>query len=209
MPSVSGPYSSGGSRLWPIVAFLLGMALVALLVALLFAMGMLRLPEGGTAGGASPRTTSVAGSTVTPESPEPSATAARTAAASTTTAAPAASGPLATPGGIHVVQSGESLFSIGLLYGVPWQLIAEANGIENENYIELGQELVIPVPAPPSAGADTHIIQPGESIYSIALIYGITPTELADANGIEDWDRIQAGDVLVIPGPGTGASPSP
>jgi LysM repeat protein len=207
MPGVSGSYSSGGSRLWPIVAFLLGMALIAMLVALAFAMGMLRLPEGGFAGGASPRPTTVAASAPTTQSLQPTATTGPTAPPAATPAPSTAAAP--TPGGIHVVQSGETLFSIGILYGIPWQLIAEANGIEDENYIELGQQLVIPVPAPPSAGATTHIIQPGESIYSIAEIYGITPTELADANDIEDWDLIQAGDVLVIPGAGAAPTATP
>jgi nucleoid-associated protein YgaU len=43
-----------------------------------------------------------------------------------------------------VVQPGETLFRIGLLYGLSWQVIAEANGITNPNYITVGTALTIP-----------------------------------------------------------------
>ena len=45
---------------------------------------------------------------------------------------------------IHVVQPGETLSSIGRLYGVTYQAIMEANGLEDPNLLESGQELVIP-----------------------------------------------------------------
>jgi LysM repeat protein len=205
MPAVSGPYVSGGggSRLWPIVAFLLGMALIATLVAIAFALGYVRLPETGPAGTTSPRPTSAAAATPSrpPATPTRAATAPPTGSPSPgVTQAP-------TPGGIHVVRSGETLFSIGLLYGVPWQAIAEANGIENPDHIELGQQLMIPLPAAPTAGATVHYVQAGESISSIALLYGVSPTELADFNNIENWDLIFVGQALLIPG--AGRTPSP
>lgn len=207
MRRVTGPYSGGSSRLWPIVSFLLGMALIATVVAIAFAIGILRLPDDEVGGVSSPRPTTVAGATAAPSPTHATPTAEPTGQA---TAPPSPSPPpQATPGGIHVVAPGESLFSIGVLYGVPWQLIAEANGIENPDYIELGQELVIPVPAPPSGAATVHVVQAGESIYSIAEKYEITPTELADANDIEDWDLIYVGQTLVIPGPGAEATEEP
>ena len=45
---------------------------------------------------------------------------------------------------IHVVEPGETLSSIGRLYGVTYQAIMEANGKEGPNLLELGQELIIP-----------------------------------------------------------------
>jgi LysM repeat protein len=45
---------------------------------------------------------------------------------------------------IHVVQSGESLFSIGQLYGIPPQDIAAANALLDPNRIMVRQELIIP-----------------------------------------------------------------
>ena len=45
---------------------------------------------------------------------------------------------------IHVVQQGENLFRIGLKYGVPWQDIAQANGITDPSTLFVGKKLVIP-----------------------------------------------------------------
>jgi hypothetical protein len=52
---------------------------------------------------------------------------------------------LAEPG-YHVVRSGETLFSIGRLYGVNPYTIASTNGLANPNYIQIGQVLYIPAP---------------------------------------------------------------
>ena len=54
-----------------------------------------------------------------------------------------------TPAGerVHVVQAGENLYRIGLLYGLSWGAIAEYNGITDPNAITVGQELRIP-PSP-------------------------------------------------------------
>jgi len=50
---------------------------------------------------------------------------------------------LADPG-YHVVRPGETLFSIGRLYGVNPYVIAQVNGLPNPNYIQIGQVLYIP-----------------------------------------------------------------
>lgn len=46
----------------------------------------------------------------------------------------------------------------------------------------------------------THTVQAGENLYRIALRYGVTMQELADANGITNMSRIYRGQILVIPG---------
>jgi len=56
--------------------------------------------------------------------------------------------PTATPVSliVHVVLPGETLSSIGRLYGVTYQAIMEANGMTDPNLLEVGQELIIPPP---------------------------------------------------------------
>jgi LysM repeat protein len=54
-------------------------------------------------------------------------------------ASPPASGPI-----YHYVRWGETLSSIGRLYGVNAYAIARANGLANPNYIYAGQVLLIP-----------------------------------------------------------------
>lgn len=47
-------------------------------------------------------------------------------------------------GQMHEVQPGESVASIGTLYGVTPSAIVEANGLPNANLIQVGQQLLIP-----------------------------------------------------------------
>ncbi len=46
---------------------------------------------------------------------------------------------------IHTVQPGNSLSQIAQSYGVPIELLAAENGIEDYNLIQVGQEIVIPL----------------------------------------------------------------
>jgi murein DD-endopeptidase MepM/ murein hydrolase activator NlpD len=44
-----------------------------------------------------------------------------------------------------------------------------------------------------------HRVEPGETLYRIGQAYGVPYRTLARANGIDDADRIEVGQVLVIP----------
>lgn len=45
-----------------------------------------------------------------------------------------------------------------------------------------------------------HVVQPGQTLWRIAVVYGLTPEELARSNGIEDPTQVPAGRSLFIPG---------
>ncbi len=53
--------------------------------------------------------------------------------------------------------------------------------------------------APPSE-TFTHVVSPGETLFKIALRYGIPMAQLISINGIKDPNRIMAGQVLIVPG---------
>lgn len=97
---------------------------------------------------------------------------------------------------VHVVQYGETLYSIARRYGVNVWTIANANRITNPNRIYAGQRLVIPSGQP--AGT-VHIVQPGEALLQIALRYGVDAWTIAHANGITNLNHIYIGQRLVIP----------
>ena len=44
-----------------------------------------------------------------------------------------------------------------------------------------------------------HRVEPGETLYRIGQAYGVSHQALARANGIDDADRIEVGQVLVVP----------
>ena len=126
----------------------------------------------------------------------------------------------------HIVQRGETLASIGRIYGISWADIAAANGLANPNQIYGGQQLLIPgvnapgaaAVAPPvdSAPANpapalveptlantgvqrTHVVQRGERLASIAAVYGVSWPAIARANNLSDPNHIYAGQTLIIP----------
>ncbi len=49
---------------------------------------------------------------------------------------------------VHIVQCGDTLFSIARRFGTTVSAIAQANGICNPNLIFVGQRLIIPCPCP-------------------------------------------------------------
>jgi LysM repeat protein len=185
-------YDRAMTRMPLVVSTLVVVALAILIVAAGLFMGLLSIGPGGVAVATTRPPASGPIATPTPVLSEPPT------AEPTTDVGPT---PRPTGGGTHIVQPGESLSSIGEIYGIPWLLIAEANAIPEPYIIQVGQELVIPPPdAAPTAGAGFHIVQAGESITSIAELYGVTPTELADANpDVADWNLIFVGQRLIVP----------
>jgi len=105
---------------------------------------------------------------------------------------------------VHVVQRGETLYSIARRYGVNMWTIASANGIINPNRIYAGQRLVIPQGRPV---ATVHIVRPGDMLIRIALRYGVDAWTIARANGITNLNHIYVGQRLTIPGAAPPVSP--
>jgi LysM repeat protein len=107
---------------------------------------------------------------------------------------------------VHIVRRGETLYSIARSYGVDVWTVARANGIANPNRIYAGQHLVIATGqagsrTPPCSSAyqgSVHIVQPGETLYRIALNYGVSTWSLVRANHIANPNAIYAGQRLVI-----------
>ena len=49
------------------------------------------------------------------------------------------------------------------------------------------------------SGAGTHVVKAGETLKTIAALYGMTPELIAAANGITNVNLIYTGQVLKIP----------
>jgi LysM repeat protein len=105
--------------------------------------------------------------------------------------------------GTHIVQPGENLFRIALRYGVTVDAIAQANHIVNPWFIYVGQELSIPgggggTPGR-GPGGRTHVVQPGDTLYSIAVRYDTTVQALVIANNLTSPHLIYVGQTLSVP----------
>jgi LysM repeat protein len=114
----------------------------------------------------------------------------------------------------YTVESGDSLYSIAVNYGVSATAIVAANNLADQNALFVGQTLVIPgyQPAPlvgatsgGGAGATTtasviHTVKAGEGLYQIARDYNVSAQAIVDANNIANPNLIKPGQELVIPG---------
>jgi LysM repeat protein len=132
-------------------------------------------------------------------------------------------------GETYIVQPGDTLFKIAARYGLSIDDLAAANGLNGNLFVYAGQQLVIPVTSPflepaafvgavpqqaikprfvnftppPSAsfGAGSYIVQPGDTLYSIAGRYRIPVADIQAANGLYNFGAsIYPGQELDIPG---------
>lgn len=93
---------------------------------------------------------------------------------------------------IHVVKSGESLWTIANRYGVSTASIINVNELSMPNRLVIGQALVIPT------GDTFHTVRVGESLWRIAQTYGTTVQAIAQVNDIANPNLIYPGMVLRI-----------
>jgi LysM repeat protein len=143
------------------------------------------------------------------------------------TAAPASAG---VP---HVVQPGESLWSIAAANNFTTRALAAANGLSEDSQVVLGSTIQIPSiseastalqnagivgsssgsgttsSAPAAAPAGDYAVQPGDTLSGIAAAHGVSLSALAAANGVSTDSFAIAGTTLKIPsGSATSASTS-
>ncbi|MEN8098408.1 MAG: LysM peptidoglycan-binding domain-containing protein [Chloroflexota bacterium] len=103
----------------------------------------------------------------------------------------------------YVVQPGDSLFGIAILFGVPADDLMARNDITDPNHIEIGQELIIPGVATiqPTATAteQIYIVQPGDNLFRISLQFGLSYEAVAAYNGLPWPYFVYVGQEIVIP----------
>lgn len=122
--------------------------------------------------------------------------------------------PTEAPVEYYTVVYGQSLAQIAQAHGMTLSQLAKLNNITNPDLIFAGQKLIVsglppadavPTPFPTSdvPGATnmvTHIVQPGETLASIADRYGLSWLQIAQTNNIYDADQIRIGQEISIPG---------
>ena len=100
----------------------------------------------------------------------------------------------------YTVQPGDTLYSIARKYNTTVEAICRANGIVNPWYIRVGQKLAIPPGGSSSSpGGNTYVVQPGDTLYSIAARFGKNVWDIVVANNLSDPYWIWVGQVLMIP----------
>ena len=94
---------------------------------------------------------------------------------------------------LHIVEAGQTLYSIARQYGVSPERLRTNNGIGPEAQLAVGQCVAVLFPQV------THVVRPGETLYSIADAYGTTVLKLLRNNlFLNGRDLLLPGMVLVI-----------
>jgi LysM repeat protein len=122
----------------------------------------------------------------------------------------------------YIVQPGDNLYRIATERGFTVDDMLDANPdlTGDPPILQVGQTLQLPecetdtsqpnVQATPSlistspvtsGGTQVYIVQPGDTLYGIALRFGITVQSIVDANSLPNPDRLDVGQQLIIPPP--------
>ena len=104
---------------------------------------------------------------------------------------------------IHIVKSGDTLSSISKLYSINKDLIIKLNNLKDENYIFVGQNLIISessenLKKQSDLIKNYHIVQTGENLTDISNKYNLKVKELIEINNINNPDSIKVGQKLTI-----------
>jgi LysM repeat protein len=129
----------------------------------------------------------------------------------------------------HTIQPGENLYRIALKYEVTLQALRDANPQVSGDLIQPGEVLNIPncvpegsspaqaatsipavstaaptaeAPAGPAVGGTTYIVKTGDTLYTIAIRFGVTINDIVAANNLTNPNRLTIGQELIIPPPG-------
>jgi murein DD-endopeptidase MepM/ murein hydrolase activator NlpD len=103
------------------------------------------------------------------------------------------------------VKSGDSLYLYAARYHVSVAALKEANGMTDMR-LTAGQKIVIPASGS-TVKDNSYIVQPGDSLNSIAKSHHIDESKLAEINHIADVKSLQVGQELIIPGYHSAAAP--
>lgn len=95
----------------------------------------------------------------------------------------------------YTVRPGDTLASIAQRFNTSVPTLIALNGIQNANRVLVGQVLRVPAPPPQ---VSHYTVVPGDTLFRIALRFGVSVQSLQINNGIVNPNRIFAGQVLRI-----------
>jgi len=104
---------------------------------------------------------------------------------------------------IHIVKIGDTISSISKLYSINKDLIIELNKLKNENYIYVGQNLIISesnnnLKKQSDLISNYHIVQIGENLTEISNKYKLELGYLIEINNLMNPDSLKVGQKLFL-----------
>ena len=104
---------------------------------------------------------------------------------------------------IHIVKSGDTITSISKFYSINKDLIIKLNNLKDENYVFVGENLIISESSENLTKKSDlinnyHIVQTGENLTEISNKYNLKVIDLIEINNINNPDSIKIGQKLTI-----------
>ena len=104
---------------------------------------------------------------------------------------------------IHIVNIGDTISSISKYYSINKDLIIKLNSLKNENYIFVGQNLIISestrnYPKQADLINNFHVVQVGENLTEISSKYNLNLEYLIEINNLKNPDSIKVGQKLLL-----------
>lgn len=112
----------------------------------------------------------------------------------------------------YSVRAGDTLLSIALHLNVTVDDLLDANGITENDFLQIGQVLTVPggegekteaAPVTGETSADVasteYIVRAGDTLFDIGLRLGVDWQAIVAANGLDEQSVLQPGQTLVIP----------
>lgn len=107
----------------------------------------------------------------------------------------------------YVVREGDTLSSIASQFGTDLETLRELNNLSSDA-IQVGQPIYVPyvegmtaegMPTP-TPGPLRYVIQPGDTLSSIAQQFGVDVIQIIEANNLLDPENLIVGSEIIIPG---------
>lgn len=102
-------------------------------------------------------------------------------------------------GPIYIIQSGDTLYSIALKFGVTVNDLISANTFIDPNFLSTGSELVVPGLTGVEGKLITESIPLGQNLYSLSRYFGVSTQLLKTLNRLTSPAEVFAGSNLIIP----------
>ena len=104
---------------------------------------------------------------------------------------------------IHIVKIGDTISSISKFYSIDKDLIIKLNNLKDENYIYVGQNLIVSESTEnsikkPDLINNYHIIQVGENLTYISNKYKLNLGYLIEINNLKNPDSINVGERILL-----------
>jgi len=108
---------------------------------------------------------------------------------------------------VHIVKVGDTISSISKLYSIEKELLIKLNNLKDENYIYVGQNLIISNKNKESdektildnqINKNFHFVQAGETLTEIANKYKLNLQYLIEINNLENPNSIEVGNKIAL-----------